>query len=71
MDMEFRGHGEITGTRQSGLSEFEIGEIFSNHDLFRMTGDMVKEIFNADPDLKLPEHRHIKAMLERSKSITV
>ncbi len=71
MDMEFRGHGEITGTRQSGLSEFEIGEIFENHDLFRMTGDMVKEIFDADPDLKLPEHRHIKAMLERSQSITI
>lgn len=71
MDMEFRGHGEITGTRQSGLSEFELGEIFANHDLFRATGDMVKEIFDADPDLKLPEHRHFRAMLERIKNITV
>jgi ATP-dependent DNA helicase RecG len=70
-DMEFRGHGEITGTRQSGLSEFEIGEILLNRDLFRETSDIVKEIFDADPDLKLHEHRHIKAMLERSQSITI
>ncbi|NLD37826.1 MAG: ATP-dependent DNA helicase RecG [Desulfatiglans sp.] len=71
MDMEFRGHGEITGTRQSGLSEFELGEVFENHDLFRMTSDMVKEIFEKDPDLKQPEHRHFRAILERSKNITV
>ncbi|MBN1906145.1 MAG: ATP-dependent DNA helicase RecG [Deltaproteobacteria bacterium] len=71
MDMEFRGHGEITGTRQSGLSEFELGEIFENHDLFRMTGDMVKEIFEKDPDLKLPEHRYFRVILERAKDITI
>jgi ATP-dependent DNA helicase RecG len=71
MDMEFRGHGEIAGTRQSGLSEFELGEVFENHDLFRMTSDMVKEIFDADPDLKRPEHRHFRAILERTKDITI
>jgi ATP-dependent DNA helicase RecG len=71
MDMEFRGHGEITGTRQSGLSEFELGEIFENHALFKMTGDMVKEIFDADPELKLPEHRYLRVILEGIKDITV
>ncbi len=71
MDMEFRGYGEITGTRQSGLSEYEISEILHNHHLFKITGDMVKEIFENDPDLKLPEHRHIRTMLDRLKKITI
>ncbi len=62
-DMEFRGHGEITGIRQSGFSELGIGEILKHHDLFTKSSDTARELFETDPDLKSPESRHIKTML--------
>ncbi len=69
-DMEFRGHGEITGIRQSGFSEFEINDILNHHDLFKRAGDMAKNIFSSDPDLRLPEHGRIKSILIKSPEIT-
>lgn len=62
-DMEFRGYGEISGTRQAGFSELEIYDILNNHELFKKTGNLAQEILRADPGLKLPEHRHLKSML--------
>ncbi len=69
-DMEARGHGEITGIRQSGFSEFEIMDILNHHNLFKKAGIMAKNIFKTDPDLSLPQHRNIKSMLDRTVSIT-
>ncbi|MFC1493748.1 ATP-dependent DNA helicase RecG [Thermodesulfobacteriota bacterium] len=63
-DMEFRGHGEIRGTRQSGFSEFEISDIIDHHDLLIKAGDLVKDIINIDPDLTLPEHRNFKSLVD-------
>lgn len=63
-DMEFRGHGEIRGTRQSGFSEFEISDIINHHGLLKKAGNLAKKIFAADPDLSLPEHRHFKSLVD-------
>ena len=69
-DMETRGHGEITGTRQSGFSEFEIMDILKHHSLFKKAGNMAENIFRIDPDLSLPEHRNIKSILNNAPNIT-
>ena len=69
-DMEARGHGEITGTRQSGFSEFEIMDILKHHSLFKKAGNMAENIFRTDPDLSLPEHRNIKSILNNAPNIT-
>lgn len=62
-DMEFRGHGEITGTRQSGFSDFEINDIINHYDLLKKAGELVKKIIGTDPDLTLPEHRYLKSLV--------
>jgi ATP-dependent DNA helicase RecG len=69
-DMELRGHGEITGIRQSGFREFEIYDILDHHELFKRTADMANNIFRSDPDLQSPEHRHIRTTLALSSDIT-
>lgn len=69
-DMEFRGHGEIAGIRQSGFSEFEIYDVLSHHEVFKRAVTVAKNIFRKDPDLLLPEHRYIRNMLEKSPEIT-
>ena len=61
-DMEFRGHGEISGIRQSGFNEIEIGDIINYHDLLKKTDKLVKELFKTDPDFSLPQHRLLKAI---------
>lgn len=60
-DMEFRGHGEISGTRQSGFSEFEISDIINHYELFNKTCDLAKHVLKIDPNLSLPEHRYFKS----------
>ena len=69
-DLEFRGHGEITGLRQSGFNEFGISEVINRYDLFIKTRDMVKDIFESDPDLRMNEHRYIKSAINEDSIIT-
>lgn len=69
-DMKFRGHGEITGIRQSGFSEFGIYDILHQHELFKRTGNIVKNIFKEDPDLRSPQYRHIRSILVYPHDIT-
>ena len=69
-DMELRGHGDIAGVRQAGFNEFEIYEILNHHELFKKTSKTAQNILRTDPELQLPEHRHLKSILINSPDIT-
>jgi ATP-dependent DNA helicase RecG len=64
IDLELRGPGEFFGTRQSGIPELE----------FAVLGDMItlhaarteaQQIISIDPELDLPEHRELRAAVQR------
>ncbi len=55
-DLQLRGPGEFFGTRQHGLPEFKIANIFSDMDILKLAENAAKDVLKRDPALSLPEH---------------
>jgi len=66
-DLKLRGPGEFFGTRQSGLPEFFIGDLLHDVEIMDETRRAAFALVEKDPNLLRPEHRALKAALERSK----
>ena len=63
-DLEQRGPGEFLGTRQSGYSELRLANLTDVH-LIEKARHHAQSIFEADPDLKAPEHLLLAQALSR------
>jgi ATP-dependent DNA helicase RecG len=63
-DLEQRGPGEFLGTRQSGYTDLRLMNI-TNIYLIEKARRHAQELFNQDPNLELPEHRHIRTNLSQ------
>lgn len=55
IDLELRGEGELTGTRQSGLARFEFAILPDDAPLLEHARRLADELLVADPDLTSPE----------------
>jgi ATP-dependent DNA helicase RecG len=56
IDLELRKEGELVGTRQSGLGQFEVASLPEDALLLERARARAQEILTADPELKAPEH---------------
>ena len=63
-DLEFRGHGELTGLRQAGIGEIEPFEIFRHQDLLRSAKRCAQDLIKSDPGLSAPDHGYLKIMMD-------
>ena len=63
MDLQLRGPGEFFGTRQHGLPEFKLADLSNEMELLQQAKEDALEILQRDPNLKLPEHRHLRSAL--------
>jgi len=63
-DLEFRGHGELTGLRQAGIGEIEPSEIIRYQELLVEAKKCAQDLIQSDPDLLHPDHRYLKIMME-------
>ena len=63
-DLDIRGPGEFTGTRQAGLGEMEIDEAMRHPDLVLKAKSAAQELMESDPGLIHPGHRYLKAAME-------
>ena len=57
------GPGEFFGTRQHGLPEFKLADLSNEMELLQQAKEDALEILQRDPNLKLPEHRHLRMAL--------
>jgi ATP-dependent DNA helicase RecG len=62
-DLRLRGPGEQFGTRQSGHINFRIADPVQDGELLRQANQAASEIYQQDPDLKMPEHKLLKKEL--------
>lgn len=62
-DMELRGTGEFFGTRQHGIPEFKIANLFTDIEMLKQVQSIVIEILSKDPDLANPENKCLKQMI--------
>lgn len=67
-DLRLRGPGEFFGTRQSGMPEFAIADIFQDMDILAETRETAFQLVAEDPDLRKEEHLPLSHAIERLKA---
>ncbi len=71
-DLRLRGAGELLGTRQSGLPEFRVADIFHHHELLAVARDDARLIVERDMELESPRGKALRVLLylfERDNAI--
>ena len=56
IDLELRSEGELVGTRQSGVGQFDVARMPDDTGLLERAHAWAREIVAADPQLRSPEH---------------
>jgi ATP-dependent DNA helicase RecG len=59
-DLELRGPGDISGTRQSGALNFKLASIVEDRELLIVAKEMAGRIIDADAELNSPENLRLK-----------
>ena len=67
-DLKLRGPGDFFGTRQHGLPDMKIANLFEDMDILKLAQSATSEILSEDPGLKNnPElKRRIDRMFEKN-----
>lgn len=63
IDLELRGEGEITGTRQSGLARHRFARLPEDGEILARAHDRAQLLLAADPGLSDPDHALLAAEL--------
>ena len=51
-DLQFRGPGEIFGTRQSGLGDFKVADLRRDYEILKIAREEARKLIEENPDLK-------------------
>jgi ATP-dependent DNA helicase RecG len=71
IDLELRGEGEVTGTRQSGLARFAFARLPDDADVLERAARRAEALLADDPALARPEHALLAARLEAAEAVPV
>ena len=63
-DLELRGHGEFTGTRQVGMGELDLSEMIRESELLLAAKQEAYRLIDSDPELLRPANRYLKDMVQ-------
>ena len=67
-DLELRGSGEFFGTKQHGLPEFKIANLFEDIEILKKVQNVAIGIMEDDPELKKTENSVLKNMVDKKFS---
>ena len=65
-DLELRGSGEFFGTKQHGIPEFKIANLFQDIEMLKQIQSIALEIIDKDPLLEKPENKEFKTLVEKN-----
>ncbi len=65
IDFELRGPGDLFGARQSGLPPLRIANLQRDRQILEEARDAARELFDADPGLKHPNHAKLRRQMLR------
>lgn len=66
-DLELRGAGEFFGTKQHGMPEFKIANLFEDIPILKQVQTLAIRLENTDPKLEKEENRELKEMVEKTR----
>lgn len=64
-DLELRGSGEFFGTKQHGLPEFKIANLFEDMPVLKIVQSLAIKIEQEDPKLELEKNEPLKRLVEK------
>lgn len=64
-DLELRGSGEFFGTRQHGIPEFKVANLFEDMPILQLVQSLAIKIISEDSDLKLEKNKELKALVDK------
>lgn len=64
-DLKIRGPGDVLGTLQSGLPNLRFASLLGDTRLVKKARDVAEVILDRDPELELPEHATLAAVVDR------
>jgi ATP-dependent DNA helicase RecG len=59
-DLSLRGPGDFFGTRQHGLPEMKIANLYKDIDILKLVQQASIELYKRDPDLNREENQPLK-----------
>ncbi len=63
-DLELRGSGEFFGTKQHGLPEFKIANLFEDIEMLKSVQSVAIKIMEDDPNLEKEKNIELKKQIE-------
>jgi ATP-dependent DNA helicase RecG len=69
-DLEMRGPGDISGTRQSGMMDFKLANIVQDRAWLDLASKMADMILDKDPDLSAPDQSGLRNFLQLERGQT-
>ncbi|MDF7672432.1 ATP-dependent DNA helicase RecG [Lactobacillus sp. ESL0701] len=63
-DLKMRGEGDLFGKAQSGLPEFQVGNVVNNYETLVVAQNVAKSLIEQDPELAAADHQTLKEVLE-------
>lgn len=63
-DLELRGFGEFFGTKQHGLPEFKIANLFEDIEILKKVQNVAIGIMEDDPNLTKEKNLELKKQIE-------
>lgn len=64
-DLRLRGCGEFFGTRQHGIPELKVANLFTDLPLAKEAMNCCDDLLKKDPELGLPQHRGLRLRIDR------
>ena len=66
-DLELRGPGDISGTKQSGALDFKLADLVKDKNILEIAKKDAEELIAHDPQLQLPENLQLQQYLNLKK----
>ncbi len=63
-DLKLRGPGDFFGSRQHGLPDLKIADLYNDSEILYQTQTAARKLLTKDPDLSLPEHTDLRQEVE-------